>query len=173
MDPSEANLPPILDQQNHQLLQPTREIDLGGVLLDDQLLGQTTMVEREVYLQLVLLARASHRAMAVMPPIRAWSKEISIDEQRVRKALHRLHDIGWITITNLKGPRDRFRILVKEAGKAIIDRTNLYELVMREARKIAAGVRSAQDDIIYIPPQPGKSDKNVFPEHIRDRKSVV
>lgn len=154
-------IPPVLSSDLRTLFQPMRQVELGGVLLDDEFIRQASMVEVYVYLKLVVLARSGDGRLATIPPIRQWSSEIGIDYRRVRKAMDWLDKNGWITITNLHGPRDRFRIVIREANMVIGRGLTFHETVMREAKKLVSELIPGQLDIIYnSAPSRGK-DTNV------------
>ena len=155
MNPSEGTpeIPPILDPEHGRLLHPVKpigtELDLGVILVDEQLFAEATMAEVHVYMHLVRLARAARTGPATMPPIREFSKIVGIDERRVRKGLHRLHDLGWIIVTNLRGPRSRFRIIVNETVIGLNKLNRPSEMIEREVRKRVAQIRESGNTALH------------------------
>ena len=118
----------LIDSEMNRMLQ-TNDTD---VQLPQSLLTEESPVIK-AYAVLVSIAKSSNITEVQLPPRDTRAILYGVNHSRVNEIEMRLHELGWITITNLNQPgmSVRRRIIVKYNQLRLINDRIMFEMVER------------------------------------------
>lgn len=125
---------PLHDAEQQRYITPNPLESFHDVLVPVDLLRRGEPIDTRVYCEMVLLAKGQSGQVVELPDRFEMARRCGCGHFQYDQSIKRLHNIGWITITNLhERKKVRRRIVVKLLEPMIITKMALTELMERAA----------------------------------------
>jgi hypothetical protein len=133
-------LPPIVDPETNQIINSFERLNDFGVQIPPDIENEDPVVWK-VYVKLVRLAKSNDGKEVELPPRDEFAAICGTSRNILRDSMYRLHELGWITITNLNQPGriKRNRVIVKFLEPMIVNKAVMVEMWERFKEFVGGG----------------------------------